>query len=468
MAKRVTEVRLQVVRLFLLAIGFACTWSPAFSSPPPNVVFILADDLGWGDLGSYGAKDIRTPHLDGLAREGVRFTRFYANGPECSPTRAALLTGRYQQRIGGLECAIGIGGVGRYDDAIRLAATLDLGLPASEVTLPRLLQAAGYATAISGKWHLGYEDKFSPLAHGFDHAFYCLGGGMDYFAHTEDPPTRAPVLRLNGSAVTRRGYATDLFAEEAVKWVRAPALKAGGKPFFLYLPFTAPHSPYQAPGEEASAPLPDDSIRWKQGQAPTNVYAAMIERLDVAVGRVLDTVAELGQATNTLVLFTSDNGGTRSARPGGLRDIKGSTFEGGLRVPCIARWPGVLPAGREYPHPAATFDLTASIGRAADIKPPAGFAFDGIDILRFAARGEPPPSRTLFWRGRRGQRTWQAAREGALKLVARTDGTRREEYLFDLAVDPGEQTNLLPERRADAARLREALVAWEAKVKPIR
>ena len=185
----------------------------------PNIVFILADDLGYRDLGCYGAKDIRTPVIDRLATQGVRFTQFYANGPECSPTRTALLTGRYQQRVGGLECAIGSGNVGRYDDAIRLAAAHDLGLPASETSLGQILKGAGYATALFGKWHLGYEAKFAPGVHGFDHALYCIGGGMDYFHHVEPVPQpenaglQAPVLFRDGRREKRDGYFTDIVAD---------------------------------------------------------------------------------------------------------------------------------------------------------------------------------------------------------------------------------------------------------------
>lgn len=434
----------------------------------PNVVLILADDLGWRDLGCYGAGDIRTPHLDRLAREGIRFTQFYANGPECSPTRTALLTGRYPQRVGGLECAIGIGGVGRYDDAIRLAAQGELGLPESEPAIAQRLRRAGYATAISGKWHLGYEEKFSPSRHGFEHAFYCLGGGMDYFHHVEDPPGYTPVLRLDGAPVKRRGYATDLFATDAVRWLRGFATKDASRPFFLYLPFTAPHAPFQAPDEEQPAPLPAGSPRWSQGQAPPAVYAAMIERMDDAIGRLLAALSDLRLETNTLVIFMSDNGGTASARPTGLRGIKGSTFEGGIRAPCIVRWPGILPAGQEIVHPAVTFDLTASIARAAGIDAPAGRPFDGIDILGCIRRGEPPPSRALFWRARRGDRTWRAARESSFKLVARTDGDRTEEFLFDIERDPGENTNLIESDTATAARLRQMLRAWESDVKAVR
>ncbi|MCX6899897.1 MAG: sulfatase-like hydrolase/transferase [Verrucomicrobia bacterium] len=457
---------MKLIAVLFALVASTCDLLAAQPSPKPNIVFILADDLGYGDLGCYGAKDIHTPRLDRLAREGVRFTQFYSNGPECSPTRTAFLTGRYQQRVGGLECAIGIGGVGRYDDAARLAAQHQLGLPATELTLSRLLHDAGYATAITGKWHLGYEEQFAPSRHGFDHAFYALGGGMDYFHHVEDPPDYAPVLRINGKPVKRPGYATDLFADEAVRWLREHTTRDAKRPFFLYVPFTAPHSPFQAPDEEQPAPLPADSERWKQSKAPPRVYAAMIERMDNAIGKLLDTLDELGAAKNTLVIFASDNGGTASARPCGLRGIKGTTFEGGIRVPCFARWPGILPVGVERAEPALTFDLTTSIARAAGVTPPR--PFDGVDVLGAIARSEPLPSRPLFWRGRRGERTWRAVREGTLKYVSQANGLRVEEFFFDLALDSGEQKNLLTERANDTVRLKQTLAAWEADVRPQR
>jgi len=435
------------MKQWFLALSACALLLQGSSYARPNVVFLLADDLGYGDLACYGAKDIRTPRIDQLAREGVRFTQFYANGPECTPTRAAFLTGRYQQRVGGLECAIGLGGVGRYDDAVRLAAQHQLGLPSTEPTLSRLLRDAGYATALVGKWHLGYEDHFAPNRHGFDYAFYCLGGGMDYFHHVETPDGTETVLRLNGAPVKRDGYFTDLIADDAVRWLRNAK-----KPFFLYVPFTAPHSPFQGPEDKARA-TPD---RWKQGNADPRVYAAMIERMDQAVGRILDALPD-----NTLVIFTSDNGGTASARPCGLRGIKGTTFEGGIRVPCIVRWPGVLPAGIENTTPAATFDLTASIARAAGVTPPR--PWDGQPILR-----QQPAARTLFWRQRRGEVTWRAVRDGATKYVSQAKGSRIEEYLFDLDRDPGEQTNLLADRSAEVARLKNLLARWETEVTPAR
>lgn len=449
----------------ILLLSLAVAASAAEVVPQrPNIVFLLADDLGYGDLACYGCRDIRTPNIDRLAREGVRFTQFYANGPECTPTRAALLTGRYQQRVGGLECAIGTGNVGRYDDAIRLRAKNELGLPVEETSVARLLKDAGYATGLIGKWHLGYEDKFSPNRHGFDYAFYCVGGEMDYFHHIEDPPRCAEVLRLNGQVVQRPGYFTDLVADEAVRFIETHR----DKPFFLYVPFTAPHAPYQGPGDQRPQPLPADSPLWKQNAGPPAVYAAMIERLDDAVGRILATLKTRQLEAGTFVIFTSDNGGTASARPSGLRDIKGTTFEGGIRVPCILRWPGVLPENKTTEQVTATMDLTATIARLAGAHPAPERPFDGLDIVEPLAKGQPPLARTLFWRGRRGERTWWAVRDGALKYVARQDGAKKAEFLFDLDRDLGEKNDLSGRRPEDVQRLKRLLADWEKQVQPHR
>jgi arylsulfatase A-like enzyme len=221
------------------------------SKQRPNIVLIMADDLGYGDVGCYGCKDIRTPAIDGLAAEGVRFTAFYSNAPECTPTRTALLTGRYQQRVGGLECALGIGNVGRYDDAIRLRKTNDMGLPVEETSIARMLKDAGYATAISGKWHLGYEPKFFPLRHGFDSWFGPVGGAVDYFHHVEN--TGQLALYENDKPVQREGYLTDLITDEAVSFIQ----RSRSKPFFLYVAYTAPHTPYQGPDDKRPEPVPE-------------------------------------------------------------------------------------------------------------------------------------------------------------------------------------------------------------------
>jgi arylsulfatase A-like enzyme len=430
----------------------------------PNIVLFLADDLGCGDLGCYGCADINTPNIDNLARQGVRFTQFYANGPECTPTRTALLTGRYQQRVGGLECAIGTGNVGRYDDAIRLRASDDLGLPPDASSLPRLLRAAGYATGICGKWHLGYNDRFSPNRHGFDYAFYCLGGGMDYFHYVEDVADYPSVLRINGKPLQRSGYFTDLVADEAVQFIAAHRRE----PFFLYVPFTAPHAPYQGPGDYRPEPLPLDSPLWNQSKGPPAVYAAMVQRMDEAVGKILAALRGNSPESPTLVILTSDNGPTASARPTAFRGLKGTTFEGGIRVPCIVRWPGVLPENTVTDQVAITMDLTASLAHVVGASAPTGRPFDGVDILTPLAARQPPSPRTMYWRGRRGQNTWWAVRDGDLKFVAHRSGEKKQEYLFDLHEDVGERNDLLGRRKTDAERLQHLLAEWEKDVRPQR
>jgi N-acetylgalactosamine-6-sulfatase len=428
----------------------------------PNIVFILADDLGYGDLGCYGRQDIKTPVIDGIAAEGVRFTQYYSNGPECSPTRTAFMTGRYQQRVGGLECAIGTGNVGRYDDAIRLAHANDLGLPVEQTSIARMLKDAGYATGITGKWHLGYEPKFAPHLHGFDYAFYCIGGGMDYFHYLDT--SAGYNLFLNGNPIRREGYFTDLVTEEAIKFID----KHADEPFFLYVPYTAPHSPFQGPGDSRPAPLPLDSPLWDQGKAPPGVYTAMIEHMDKCIGRILKTLDEKGLAKNTVVFFSSDNGGTASGRNTPLSRNKGSTFEGGIRVPAMARWPGVIRKGLVSDQVCITMDFSASIVRIAGAKVPSGREFDGVDILKLVETGQAPQKRTLFWRQRRGEQTWRAVRDGDIKLIRQTNKGQTQEFLFDLKNDVSEKNNLLNDRPNEAGRLRALLADWEKKVQHSR
>jgi N-acetylgalactosamine-6-sulfatase len=424
----------------------------------PNIVLIVADDMGYGDLGCYGCPDIRTPVIDKLASQGVRFTNFYANGPECTPTRAALMTGRYQQRVGGLECAIGTGNVGRYDDAIRLAEKNELGLPVEETSIARMLKDAGYATGLCGKWHLGYEPKFSPLRHGFDHFFGPLGGTADYFHHTE--PQGDPMLYLNDKPVQREGYLTDLITQEAVGFIK----KHRNAPFFLDVSYTAPHSPYQCPGDRKDKPVPQAD--WDVGTRED--YAAMTEHMDKGIEEILTALEQTGLADNTVVIFISDNGGTDKARNAPFSGNKGGLFEGGIRVPCIVRWPGVLPAADELNFLSITMDLTASIARIARVSPAENRPFDGIDILWYIQRERIPPTRRLFWRARRGERTWRAVRAGFLKYITRRDRDKLDEFLFDLNLDPQEKTDLLSGRKPAADRLRHLLAEWEAEVHPRR
>ncbi len=436
-------------RRFLTTLAAA----PAvFAARPPrlNVVLIVADDMGYGDLSSYGAPDIRTPHIDSIGARGVRFEQFYSNAPECTPTRTALLTGRYQQRVGGLECAIGVNNVGRYDDAIWLAERGELGLPTSEITLPRIFKDAGYDTACFGKWHLGYTEKFSPNAHGFDEYFGIIGGNADYFTHHE-VGEGGLALRHNGKSLVRKGYVTDLIADGAEAWLK----KRASRPFFLYLPFTAPHTPIQDPDgfdpQTGTAP-------WRQGDR--KIYAKMVERMDQRIGGVLAQLQKMGAAENTLVIFHSDNGADRNGRNLPFRGTKSEVWEGGIHVPCVMRLPGVLPEGRTIRQTSITMDLLPTILAAAGIAPPRGRTFDGIDLMPFLTGRRNPQPRTLFWRFKRGNVVRKAVRDGDLKLVL----DPREEALHDLAADPGEQKNLLPAAAGRAAPLRAKLAAWERDV----
>ena len=411
-------------------------------SPRPNIVLILADDLGSADLSCYGSKELRTPAIDSLAVAGLRFRQAYANAPECTPSRCALLTGRYQQRVGGLECAIGLGNVGRYDEAVWLQERGELGLPASESTLPKLLKARGYDTAIFGKWHLGYLDKFGPNRHGFDEFFGILGGAADYFRYTEED--KAMVLRHNGKPVQTNGYLTDLVGQNALNWLKKRTNKT---PFFLYVPFSAPHSPFQAREDAAKA-----EVQWRGANRPT--LLKMIEQMDEQVGAILRQIDEMGARENTIVLFMSDNGASAGGSNAPLRGAKSSVYEGGIRMPLLVRWPGVLAPGSLTDQVTLMMDVTATLAGAAGV---AGAKFDGLD-LRAEWRGERPlRKRTVFWRYKREKNQRKAVRDGDWKLVSDTG----KESLFNLSTDPLEKENLSESNPAVAARLRGLLADWE-------
>ncbi|HTM51397.1 MAG TPA: sulfatase-like hydrolase/transferase [Bryobacteraceae bacterium] len=439
---------MQITRRQVLRLCGAAPFSRARAAGRPNVVLILADDMGYGDLSSYGCPDIRTPNIDSIGAKGVRLTKYYTNAPDCSPTRTATLTGRYQARVGGLECAIGVGNVGRYDDAEWLAKQGELGLPVSETSMARIFKNAGYDTACFGKWHLGYADKFSPNRHGFDEYFGILGGNADYFTHREEDGTN--VLYRNGKPVEAKGYTTDLIAEEAVSWLA----RKRSKPFFLYVPFTSPHTPIQDPDgydpKTGAAPV-------RQGHRPT--YAKMIERLDRRVGDILSQLDRMGAAGETLVIFSSDNGGDPNGRNDPWRGKKGSLWEGGIRVPCMMRWPGRIPGGKTIDQVAVSMDLLPTMLAATGIAAPSGRPLDGVNLLPVLEGLKPNYPRTLFWRAKRGTRVRKAVRVGDLKLVI-DEG----EELHDLAKDELEQRNLLPTAEMIAKGLRAKLAAWEQEV----
>lgn len=425
------------ITLLVIAALLPCQGTAAESKP--NLLFILADDLGYGDLGSYGCEDIRTPNLDQLAREGIRFTDYYANGSVCTPTRAAFMTGRYQQRLG-LEDAVTYQEMGR-------------GLPEEGETLAHALRSAGYTTALIGKWHLGYDMKRRPLQQGFDHYFGLLGGNHHYFQHMDR--IGVPDLWEGNQAVQRKGYTTDLLTEDAVAFLS----NSREKPFFLYLAHPAPHFPWQGP-EDADKIVEPKKPTWQQGDRET--YARMVEHLDRSIGTVLSTLDELGLAESTLVVFSSDNGGHTHSRNAPLRDFKGTLWEGGTRVPCIARWPGRLPAGVTTPQVAITMDWTATFRHLAGLgSDPAGA--DGENLWPLLSGKESIRERTLFWRrtNRRELKrieTGRSVRQGQWKLV---EMAGREPELFDLTTDIGETRNLIEQQRDLALELSHKLDAWE-------
>ena len=429
-----------LLSLFVAAVPLSMH-AQAASAQRPNVVLIITDDVGYGDFGSYGAPDIKTPHIDGLARDGVRLTDFYANGATCTPTRAGLISGRYQQRFA-LEAPLGAQPVIDHER----------GLSATGRSLPQLLKNNGYATALVGKWHLGWKDEFSPTAHGFGYFFGFKSGFIDYYQHTAGggAPSRADLFE-NDRPVEVPGYMTDLITERSVRFIEQNARQ----PFFIDVAYNAAHWPYQPPGKPSIArgggrhlgPM-DDSTGTRAD------YVAMLERADDGVGRILRALDSLGLARNTIVIFTNDNGGEWLSRNTPLFHNKGTVWEGGIRVPAIIRWPGHIPAGRVSGQVGITMDLTASILAVTGTPVPDGTRLDGIDLLSVLEGRAPAVERTLFWRviGASPQR---AVRSGDWKLLF--DGSRA--LLFNVRTDLGERNNVIAQRPEIARRLQSLVAA---------
>jgi len=440
------------IRFPFFSLILAALVSAGFSAETrPNIVFILIDDFGYADSGPYGAKDIRTPHIDRLAREGVRFTDFYANAPVCSPTRAGFITGRWQQRVG-LEWAFGFTAESfrrQGGEWVRETDMHGLGLPTSVPTLPQYLKAAGYATGAFGKWHLGYKDEYNPTRRGFDEYFGELLGHADYYNHAYYDGTYA--LRDGLKPVKVEGYLTDLLNRRAVDFIG----KHAREPFFLYVPHLAVHAPFQPPDR----PKPGVT-KANMYDGDRRIYAAMVERVDEGVGMILAELAKQGVLDNTLVVLSSDNGGERYSDNSPLFHHKSTLWEGGIRVPCIMRWPAKLPRGAVTPQVGITMDLSATFAAIAGAKAAEGRPFDGIDLIPILTGARPPETRTLAWRIDRTGRQQKAVRHGDWKYMQ--DGN--VEMLFDLAEDIGERRDLSfkePEKLAD---LKRRLASWEAEM----
>ncbi|MDZ4853020.1 MAG: sulfatase-like hydrolase/transferase [Pirellulaceae bacterium] len=421
------------------------------SSSKPNIVFILIDDFGYADTGAYGAKDIRTPHMDRLAREGVRFTDFYSNAPVCSPTRCGFITGRWQQRVG-FEWAMGFSADSfwrRGDEWVKESDIHAMGLPTSVPTLPKILKAAGYTTGAFGKWHLGYKDEFNPTKHGFDEYFGELLGHCDYYNHAYYDGTYA--LREGIEPVKVDGYLTDLINQRATAFVR----KNADKPFFLYVPHLAVHCPYQPPGR------PEPSVtKTNMYDGDRAIYASMVEKVDEGVGMLLAELEKHGIADNTLVVVSSDNGGERYSDNSPLFHHKSTLWEGGIRVPCIMRWPAKIPKGEVTHQVGITMDLSASFASIAGATVAAEAPFDGIDLIPIVAKSKPVQSRTLCWRIDRTGRQQKALRHGSWKYMQ--DGN--VEMLFDLTSDISERRDVSFQNPTVFTDLKNRLTEWEAEM----
>ena len=439
MSKPDTKRRAVIKGLPALALAPQALFAAA-NRERPNIVFILADDLGYADLGVYGNTDFATPNLDRLAAQGVRFTQAYANSAVCSATRFGLITGRYQYRLrGGLEEPIA-------------GASKTIGLPPQHPTLPSLLKKAGYRTALFGKWHLGYLPVFGPLKSGYDVFFGNYGGAIDYFTHKPGVGPDVPEDLYEGEVpVHKVGYYTDLIAEHATDYIGKQDEK---QPFFLSLHFTAPHWPWEGPGDEAVSRDIGNIFHYDGGDLVT--YGKMVTGLDTAIGRVLEALQRKGLADDTIVVFTSDNGGERFSRTWPFSGQKTELLEGGIRVPAIVRWPHRLGAGKVTEQVAISMDWLPTLLAAAGTAPDPAYPPDGQDLLPVLTGQRAPGERTLFWRYKANAQ--RAVRSGNWKYL-RINGN---EFLFDVTVDQRERANLAQRHPDVFARLTGAWETWNA------
>jgi arylsulfatase A-like enzyme len=415
---------------------------------PPNILIILSDDLGYAELSLQGAKDLKTPHIDSLAREGIHFTNAYASGPICAPTRAGLLTGRYQNRFG----------YQTYTGSVKRQIKEDLGVPTSEVFFSEILQKSGYKTGMIGKWHLGHNEKYRPNNRGFDEFFGFLPGGHDYFKWNSDYHASAigPIYRNDepqDQPPEGEEYLTDVFSDEAVSFIE----RNHTKPFLLYLAYNAVHTPLQAP-EKYTKDLPEslDEDRKKM--------IGMTQAMDAGIGRVLESLRKKGIEKDTLVIFFNDNGGlvgTGGVSNAPLSGRKGQLKEGGIRVPFIIRWPGKIKMDQIYDNPIISLDIFPTVLAAAGQEPPFDREIDGVNLLPYLKDGKKTsPHDYLFFRHLGDY----AVRKGKYKLyISRREGVS---HLYDLENDVSEKNDLSNELPGVVEDLKTALENWEKKMTP--
>jgi len=420
----------------------------------PNIIFIVADDLGFADLGCYGGRDAAfgkvSPVLDQLANAGLKFTQAYSNSPVCSPTRFALMTARYQYRLRGAA-----------DEPInsKSKGSATLGLPAEHPTLPSLLKASGYRTALIGKWHLGYPPHFSPIKSGYEEFFGPMSGGVDYFTHCSNNGTHD--LYLNDDEHSEEGYLTDLLSHRAVDYVqRMAASGQEDQPFFLSLHYTAPHWPWETREDGDIAQSVKSNLFHLDG-GNIHTYHRMIHHMDEGIGWLLDALRDTKQLDNTLIVFTSDNGGERFSDNWPLVGGKMDLTEGGIRVPWIAHWPAVISAGAVSSQHCLTMDWSATMLDLGGATIPDSHPLDGISLLPVLQDPTHLIDRPLFWRMNHRQ---QRAMRSACWKYLRVDGN---DYLFNIDLDARERANLGHREPERLAAMKQAWEDWEATMPPI-
>jgi arylsulfatase A-like enzyme len=425
-----------------LALGGSGLGTALAADAKPNVIFILADDMGYADVSCFGRRDYQTPNIDRLAKEGLKLPQSYANSANCSPTRFGLITGRYQQRLAG----------GLWEP-LTLAAEKDVGLPPTHPTLPSLFKGLGYGTTLVGKWHLGTLPKFGPLKSGYDHYFGILGGEADYFKH--GPKDEGPLYE-DDVTIDKVGYLTNLLADRAIETISAHAKSK--QPFFMSLHFTAPHYPWEGPADEAAAKQVHHLDHWDGGTI--KIYGSMVQSLDANIGRVLKALEANKIAGNTIVVFTSDNGGERFSDMWPFIGKKGELLEGGIRVPNIMRWPGKIKAGSVSEQVNISMDWLPTLLAAAGGAPDPAYPSDGENLLPVFMGKAPAHERKLYWRFRVGSQ--RAIRDGNWKYV-RLWGN---EYLFDVGTDQRERANLKNSHQEVLARLKKDWETWNGTMLP--
>jgi arylsulfatase A-like enzyme len=413
---------------------------------PPNVLFIMADDLGYADVSCYGRRDYSTPNIDSLAAQGMMFMQAYANSAACSATRTALITGRYQYRL-----PVGL------EEPIATNSARAPGLPPEHPTLPSLLKKAGYATALIGKWHLGYLPKFGPLQSGYDRFWGFRSGGVDYFTHKSGVgPNAADDLWDGDMPIQQSGYLTNLLGDRAVAAIAEYA--AVRRPFLISLHFNAPHWPWEGPDDEAGSRRIRALADYDGGTLKT--YARMVQQMDLQIGRALQAIDAAGVANNTIVIFTSDNGGERFSDTWPFTGKKLELLEGGLRIPAIVRWPGtVAPASRSQ-QAAISMDWLPTLLEAAGTRPDPAYPPDGISLIAALRNSGPPVPRKLFWRYRANAQ--RAVRDGDMKWLEIAGNT----FLFNVVDDPLERANLKTRRPELFQRLAAEFADWNGGMLP--